>query len=80
MPRYDSKRLNRGVDGDFAAVVVTREGLEVAAQSNNLRLEYANTWDSINEGLKSLGAKIRGEPAEEFPELEGEVSPSMEVH
>ena len=74
--------MNKGNDGgDFAAMVITREGLEVAAQSNNLRLDYSNTWDNINAGLKSLGAKIRGEPAEEIPELEGEViSPSMEVH
>ena len=79
--RYRSGMLNTDDAEEFGAIVATREGVEVTARTHGLTLEYANTWENINQGFQRLGARIRGDDEpEEYPPLPPDAEPSMEVH
>lgn len=69
---YNSGLLNRNVQHEFGAIVVTREGLEIsAATSNGFRFEYANTWERMRAAWATTDAKLRAR-REEFAQERSE--------
>lgn len=69
---YNSGLLNKNAQREFGAIVVTRDGIEVSASTNNgFRFEYANTWEKMRAAWAEMDAGLkvrRQEIAEERAE------------
>ena len=56
---YNSGVLREKLPEEHAAIVVTREGVEVSASSRGFNLRYSNTWKKMTQGWEETDRKVR---------------------
>lgn len=56
---YNSGILCKDCRDDHAAIVITRDGVEISASTRGFRLNYSNRWDSIKRRWEEIDRRTR---------------------
>jgi len=60
---YNSRILDLHAQKKFAAVVITEEGVEIAAASDGFRFEYSGRWRDIQRSWAEIDKKAKARQA-----------------